>query len=151
MTQSTFLLEEPPANHSQSQGLEKGLMTHAETSCLHILPLLNNIAPSGWFGKTSPAYCQATEEKILAPSLGRWGNSGMGSPTECLTLNTLVFHKDASACSLSDVLETGEVPQRFFLSPTACMGILRRAEKRGKSLPPRLQQALHSVAQEMSE
>jgi hypothetical protein len=71
----------------------------------------------------------------------------MGSPTEFLTLNTLEFPSDADACSLSDVLEVGNVPQRFFLSATACKGILRRAEKRGKELPKKLQQALEQVAQ----
>ena len=43
---------------------------------------------------------------------------------------------------LSDILETGDVPQRFFLSATACRGILRRAAKRGKSLPSALHEAL---------
>jgi len=38
------------------------------------------------------------------------------------------------------------VPQRFFLSPKACEGILRRAGKRGKSLPPSLHAALAAVA-----
>jgi hypothetical protein len=47
---------------------------------------------------------------------------------------------------LSDVLETGAVPQRYFLSGTACRGILRRAEKRGKDLPGALHAALASVA-----
>jgi hypothetical protein len=47
---------------------------------------------------------------------------------------------------LSDTLETGVLPQRFSLSATACQGILRRAEKRGKKLPTRLQQALEAVA-----
>jgi hypothetical protein len=48
-------------------------------------------------------------------------------------------------CSLSDILETGDVPQRFFLTPKACAGILRRAEKRGKELPPQLRHALDAV------
>jgi hypothetical protein len=43
---------------------------------------------------------------------------------------------------LSDTLETGDVPQRFFLSAKACQGILRRAEKRGKALPDGLRNAL---------
>jgi hypothetical protein len=47
---------------------------------------------------------------------------------------------------LSDTLETGDVPQRFFLSAKACAGILRRAEKRGKQLPELLQRALESAA-----
>ena len=151
MEQSTFLLEEHLVSHSRSQGFGKDLLTLAGILCLPILPSLNSIAPSGWYGKTSPESCRVTKEGILPPSSGRWGNSGMGSPTELLTLNTSVFHKDASVCSLSDVLETGEVQQRYSLSPTACRGILRRAEKRGKKLPPPLQRALHSVAQEMSE
>jgi hypothetical protein len=56
-------------------------------------------------------------------------------------------HSDGSVCSLSDVLEeTQLVPQRFYLSPRACAGILRRAERRGKELPPMLLEALRSVA-----
>jgi hypothetical protein len=51
-----------------------------------------------------------------------------------------------AVCSLSDILETGDVPQRFFLTAKACRGILRRAEKRGKDLPGELQRALQSVA-----
>jgi hypothetical protein len=42
-------------------------------------------------------------------------------------------------------LETGDVPQRFFLSATACQGILRRAEKRGKVLPEALERSLKAV------
>jgi hypothetical protein len=47
---------------------------------------------------------------------------------------------------LSDILETGDLPQRYSLSATACQGILRRAAGRGKKLPERLQQALEAVA-----
>jgi hypothetical protein len=59
----------------------------------------------------------------------------------------LEFHSAAAACSLSGILEAGNVPQRFFLSATACRGILRRAEKRGKALPERLKAALQAVAE----
>jgi hypothetical protein len=71
----------------------------------------------------------------------------MGSPTGFLTLNTSEWPSDAAVCSLSDTLEIGGVPQRFFLSAKACQGILRRAEKRNKKLPELLRQALESVAQ----
>jgi hypothetical protein len=70
----------------------------------------------------------------------------MGSPTEYLTLNISDWPKDASVCSLSDILETGDVPQRFYLSAKACQGILRRAAKRGKELPQPLMFALVQVA-----
>jgi hypothetical protein len=64
----------------------------------------------------------------------------------CEWTDTLVpSHSDGSVCSLSDVLEeTPRVPQRFYLSQRACEGILRRAERRGKELPPMLEQALRS-------
>jgi hypothetical protein len=67
------------------------------------------------------------------------------------TLNTSAWPNDASVCSLSRVLETGPIPQRFFLSAKACSGILRRAEKRGKELPTTLRRALAQVAGDLSE
>ena len=146
MNQSTFLWEEPLVNHSQSQDLEKDWMTRVATSCLPILPLLQEISPSGWFGKTSPVSYPVMEDEILPPSFEGWKNSGMGGPTECLTLNTSEWPSDADVCSLSDILETGDLPQRFFLSAKACAGILRRAEKRGRQLPPSLAAALQAVA-----
>jgi hypothetical protein len=47
--------------------------------------------------------------------------------------------------NLSQVLETTPVHQRYFLSAKACEGILRRAAKRGKELPPALKDALEAV------
>lgn len=61
-------------------------------------------------------------------------------------LNTSAWPNDANVCFLSSVLEMGLIPQKFFLSAAACMGILRRAEKRGKSLPSLLQMALEAVS-----
>jgi hypothetical protein len=36
-------------------------------------------------------------------------------------------------------------PPKYSLTKAACMGILRRAEKRGKELPPMLKEALEEV------
>ena len=47
----------------------------------------------------------------------------------------------AAASSLSQVLET-QTPQKYFLSDRAKQGILERARKRGKTLPPLLKAAL---------
>ena len=148
MDQLTFFAEELPANLLTSQGSERDWMILVATSCLPLAQLLASFGPDGWFGRTSPASCRATEDGILEPSSGCWANSGMGSPTGFWTLSTSEFHSAAAACSLSDVLETGELPQRFFLSATACKGILRRAAKRGKSLPPSLVAALEAVTSE---
>ena len=146
MQHSMFSPAEPRASRSPSPACELGWLTRGAISPSRILPLLTAIGPSGWFGRTCPASCHQTAEGILAPSSEGWGNSGMGSPTEFWTLSTSEWPSDAVVCSLSDTLETGIVPQRFFLSATACQGILRRADKRGKELPPALQAALEQVA-----
>lgn len=52
----------------------------------------------------------------------------------------------AVECSLSRILEAN-APSKYWLSPKACAGILRRADKRGKDLPPALATALQRVAQ----
>ncbi len=127
MSQLTLFAAERHASPSQSQDSERDWTILVATSRSPILRFLSDSAPAGWSGRTSPAYCQIAQG-LLAPSSEGWGNSGMGSPTEFLTLNTAEFHSGAVACSLSDVLETGELPQRFFLSATACKGILRRAD-----------------------
>lgn len=145
--QLTFLSEEPPASRSASPASEADWLTTVATSPLSFSGLLIAHGPAGWSGRTSPVSCHRTEDGTLVPSSGAWSNSGMGSPTECWTLSSSEFHSAAAACSLSDVLETGEVPQRFFLSDTACRGILRRAAKRGRVLPPSLQTALEHAAQ----
>ena len=146
MEQLTFLSEEPPASRSASLASEADWMTTVATWPLSFLGLLTESGPDGWFGRTSPASCQATADGTLVPYSGAWANSGMGGPTECLTLSTSEWPSAAVVCSLSDTLETGVVPQRFFLSAKACAGILRRAEKRGKDLPELLSQALRQVA-----
>lgn len=107
---------------------------------------LPNSVPAGFLAKTFPAFCRSMEGGILAPSSVRWQNWGMGSPTAFLTLSGSEFPSGAVACSLSDILETGDVPPKYFLSAKACRGILRRAEKRGRELPPALHGALTAVA-----
>jgi hypothetical protein len=144
--QLTLLSVEPPARTSASQDFERALLASADTSRLSLYALLNDFAPSGWSGRMCPAFCQSTTEKRLEPSSGSWGNAGMGPHTAFLTLNTPEYHSAAVACSLSDILEIGGVPQRYYLSAIACRGILRRAEKRGKALPEPLKLALERAA-----
>jgi len=81
------------------------------------------------------------------PSSGGWANSGIGGPTECWTLSTSESPSDAVASSLSDILETtGEHLRKYFLSPKAAAGILVRAARRGRPLPPELLTSLKSLA-----
>jgi hypothetical protein len=88
------------------------------------------IAPVGWSGRMSLAFCPQTEDTILPPSSGAWGSSGMGTPTECWTLSSPEWLSSAGVSSLLDILETGDVPHRYYLSPTALRGVKSRNERR---------------------
>lgn len=66
----------------------------------------------------------------------------------CVTIGGIISTKrENSLVSLIEILDKDQVETRFFLSPTACRGILRRAENRGKDLPPILLRALSAVAE----
>ena len=61
------------------------------------------------------------------------------------TVNISEQHSGAGACFLSAILEEN-APEKYSLSPKACAGILKRAERRGKDLPPLLKAALMNQA-----
>ncbi len=178
MQLSIFSLEEHPAKTSRSPDSEREWMASVATSRLSMVPLLAAIGPRGWFGKTSPASFRATKDETLqafwdcspgagSKSLPAAGNlrelskatqAHTASHGECLTLSLSEWTglaglslNDEGVCSLSDILVTGDVPPRYFLSAKACAGILRRAGKRGKALPQMLRQALSAVAGAWSE
>lgn len=65
--------------------------------------------------------------------------------TEFLTLNTSASPNAAPESTLSQILEV-RAPEKFYLSPKACLGILRRASARGKDLPEVLKTALERQA-----
>lgn len=69
-----------------------------------------------------------------------WKEAGQ-SHTDFSMLNTGAFPKDAVESTLSQILEAQAHP-KYYLSEKACLGILRRAEKRGKELPDILKQTL---------
>jgi hypothetical protein len=146
--QLTFWSEELHANPSQSLDSGKDSPTLAADSCSAFLRSLEVANLDGLSGKMSPASCHRTEDGILAPSSGGWKSSGTGGPIGSWTLSFSESPREGVECLLSDVLETSDVPQRFFLSPKACAGILRRAAKRGKTLPQQLTQALEGQARD---
>lgn len=53
-------------------------------------------------------------------------------------------HNVAVESTLSQILQAN-APEKYFLSKTACEGILRRAARRGKELPQMLKDALEEV------
>ena len=156
MQLSIFSLVEPPASPSASRDSDRDWTIRAATSRLSSLRWLDEFAPAGSFGRTSPAFCRTTKDGRLEPSSDSWGNAGIVEPTESLTLNLPEWAASdelcpsaAAVCSLSDILEPAtSIPPRFYLTAKACAGILRRAAKRGKELPPMLHRALSAVAGE---
>lgn len=110
------------------------------------LELVASARPRVVVWENVPVYCLRVRDEILEPLSGRWGTWGMGGPIESWTLNGSESPSGAVACSLSDVLEPmSAVLERCYLSPKACAGILRRAEKRGKTIPAPLETALRAA------
>ena len=98
-----------------------------------------------WLARTMPS-CASPDggrtRGLFPDQKGRW-------PTGFSTPSISVFRSEGAEygfarVTLSEVLETGPVPERYFLSAAACAGILRRAERRGKKLPEHLEAALRS-------
>lgn len=118
-----------------------------------------------WCGKTSLERSAATEEKTSGQSLKKRQGSRTKMPlfldlrtesgqpqaasweTGGALLGAYSTHSFgecpsvAAESRLSQILEDTP-PEKYYLSATACAGILRRAEKRGKELPEILREAL---------
>ncbi len=162
--QSTFWPEERPASPSPSRANAAASPTNAATyASLSAKWPITSIQP-GYSGKTYPASlvqwimrsdaCWENYVALVPPSNRQQdGNTSLaawwpdpGEPWHggSWTPNGTEYPNaaDVSLSLLQEVLETGPLPTRYFLSETACQGILRRAAKRGKKLPPALERAL---------
>lgn len=96
--------------------------------------------------KSGDDYIRLIRDAISQSSSQDWLSWGMASRGGFLTLSGSASPSDVDVCSLSDVLEMSAVHPKFFLSQTACRGILRRAAKRGRALPEHLRLALEQAA-----
>lgn len=121
-----------------------------------------------WSGRTSKEHLTATKGKTSRQSSRKSSGSQSRMPLMCLSLirengptpdscsmrwqtsallgdymtrNTGVSPSVVKESRLSQILV--DCPQeKYYLSPKACKGILTRAERRGKELPPELKAAL---------
>ena len=117
------------------------------------------------YGRTSQELSQATREKTSKPSstpsapsatvplmfldlrtgygnlLGSYWETVTALPGGSTTPSTGVCPKDVRESTLSQILQPN-APEKYSLSPKACAGIIRRAERRGKELPDMLREAL---------
>lgn len=158
MEQLTLLSAEVPAKDSQSQENRKDLTIPEAPSRSPMYDFLMRFVPLGSCGKTSRESSRPTGGGTLEHSSVRLKNSGITARGEFWTLSmsesTVTperFHSGVAACSLSDILQTGDIPPRYFLSRRACEGLLRRAEARGKQLPKMLEDALVNQIREEAE
>lgn len=118
-----------------------------------------------WCGKTSSEHSARTGEKIFEPCSKKRCESSPKTPlfldlragsgiladvswetdSPCLgEYSTRSFGecpRDVVESRLSQILEA-EAHPKYFLSERACKGVLRRAEARGKELPPLLKEVL---------
>lgn len=127
-----------------------------------------NFADLGiWSGKTSPEPSAVKKAQISRQSSKKSSASSSRKPPLCLCLKKDGQQPDASTMKWEDgallgaytTHSFGESPsvdagsrlsqilevcphQKYYLSAKACDGILRRAERRGKELPPMLKEAL---------
>ena len=107
-------------------------------------------------GRTSPVRSAPTRARTSSPSSKRSARSKdtkfilldlrSGRPPErswqtisvshggYLMRSTGEFPNAENVSTLSQILQAG-VPEKYYLSPKACLGILRRASVRGKELP----------------
>ena len=169
MNQLTCLSAGSHASPTLSPVSEKASPTRADTLPLNLSNWLIAQGYDGRWSKTSLVFCPAGPEKILpasyrccadgkSTSLKVAGASVESSPLhldalewrgEYLTLSIPEFpnfrgqsRKEGDVSSLSDILVRGFIPQRYYLTARCAEGILRRAERRGKPLPPVLKEAL---------
>ena len=120
------------------------------------------------FGRMSPEHSAAIKERTSGSSLKNLSKSKSRAP-RCLRLTkmdgltpTYTWETDGASLIALSMLNTGEfpnaavestlsqilednVPEKYYLSAKACEGILRRAERRGKELPPMLKEALEQI------
>ena len=118
------------------------------------------------FGRMYPVLFQVTTEKIFAPCLKKsqkpifqslqveggqpqeWlEGAKLTQLGESLTLNIGEYPNVERESTLSEILEDN-VPEKYYLSPKACLGILRRAKKKNRKLPENLRIALEQKVAE---
>jgi hypothetical protein len=96
--------------------------------------------------KTSTAFCLATEDETSRSYSRSWTNSGMAWRGVCLTAKTSESPNHVAESSLLECIETHSVPERYFLSPNAARGILRRVDDQRRNLPPSFRRSLEILA-----
>ena len=149
---STSSSEASPARTSASPESGEALTANAQCSPSSSSESLSLFDPVGFSWRTYQDSCLATVDEISHASWTKWGPLATGGPTGFSMLDTSAFRSAGGECSslpveptLASILEP-QPDSRYALSGKAAAGILRRAGRRGRSLPPMLEKALKTLA-----
>lgn len=146
----TFGQADSPARTSQWRewGRELGLGGDDLDSFLSFLDSLRQVAPELLSSRTCRVSSLPMEAETSESLFKLWPRSGMAWDGGCLTAGTSESPNRGRESSLSDAIVTGEVPQKYFLSPNAARGIIRRVDRMGRNLFRPLREALEILAKD---
>lgn len=150
---STSSAEASPAKTSASPASAPASQESAADSSSSSCESLTLFVPAPSSLKTSKGSTalEALRAQTSGSSSTRWPSAGIWRRGELLTRSTSGCRNEGSACScapsLTEILEPN-ASEKYSLSQKAATGILRRATRRGRSLPPQLEEALRAVAGE---
>lgn len=87
------------------------------------------------------------EAKELSPGIEdmKWKSGGIAFKGYFVTASVSSSPVAATTSRLIDLIDKGKVNERYFLSPNAIQGILRRVDKLGRNLFPPLDTALRKI------
>ena len=151
--QLTFSAEASPVRTSPSPDDALGSQELDRASSTSSPASLSLFDLDGFSSRTYPDCSPRTAVGTSESLLERWPTSGTAWHGGFSTAVSSECRSDEGGCSssepsLSQILEEPQnVPAKYSLSARAAQGILRRAEKRGRTIPATLLAALSAVAE----
>ena len=137
-------------SHWQEWGRDLGFEGASLDSFMSLCASFEDATQEPLSSKTCMAFSLATEDETSQLYSRRWTNSGMVSRGVCLTARTSESPSNAVASTLLPCIETGKISEKYFLSPNAAIGILRRVDQMGRNLPPSFRRSLEMLAEDLS-
>lgn len=128
----TFCVGDGHVKTIQSQAQERVIKAQEVDSMDNFIGSQSYLDLNGLSQKMFPDFLLSTGAKISGGSYPTSIRSGIVYRGMCWTPRTLALHNNEIGLLLSEVLETS-VPQKYYLSKKAIIGIIRRAQRDGRS------------------
>ena len=130
-------------------GKRQGLMDERGQLMLEYVRAVAEIEPEWFLWENVPGVLSQDKGRAFGTLLREMDELGYGMAWRILDAQFFGVAQRRRRVFLVGCARGGaERLRRFYLSPRACRGILRRASKRGKPLPPMLDAALRAQSQE---